>query len=335
MDATTDTPQPTSATTPLPPLRIAILIDPARAAALGRASGGGEIEVAISDSQLVSLDPERRVILLSARVERSSHGRYVGYLRGLGDSSWGEITSAIEREAKAREATREATREAQEAKAKAQGERRSRYLAGDPEIEYAYADSDDLLPPEEITRLNDLIEAERARREAERARREAVAQANAERAAEAAAEAKRAAEIAILATGTDSQRERYEAGVLPEAELIELACATIYAPILAVSLPRALPVPEVEHEEECTGPDSDGDLEQVRRADAETLTEGQWARLQTVRALAAGIPGAEVVARSAHRRTYCSCPAGDAILYARVQAEWAGRDLSRSYDLGE
>jgi hypothetical protein len=148
--------------------------------------------------------------------------------------------------------------------------------------------------------------------------------------AEEAEEAKKAEEAArtaewrayvatILPTAPAHLRERHEAGVLPEEELIEYARSAILAPLAAEERYEGITSASLDHDEDCTNP---GCKVVVKALD--TLSAGQWARLQAIQAL---VPEEAEVGVRRHD-AYCpdeSCYACEARHSVRVTLDAHGR----------
>jgi len=137
----------------------------------------------------------------------------------------------------------------------------------------------------------------------------------------------REAERRLLAEhGTESQRERWEAGCLPEDEIRALAHAVILAPIESFTPRDRL---EIDHGHDCYRDDPETTLE---RQDDPDLSDLQWKAAKAIRAAVERIQNGSVKIQGI-TLSCDECEASTSDVIARVTVEWAGRTLSRELAL--
>lgn len=158
---------------------------------------------------------------------------------------------------------------------------------------------------------------------------------------------------ALAARGTDNQRARHKAGVLPEDELLAVARAELFAPFNAFTQwhNRNLKPSAVRHKERhCHG------RIDFETAEPDELTHEQWEALAQIKAAAeiaadhhwvtrslneaaerSGILAANmrsvIVEPLAHWATCEKCGAEEVRASVKITILWAGRSLAREYAL--
>lgn len=148
-------------------------------------------------------------------------------------------------------------------------------------------------------------------------------------------------EAAAAHLGTDNQRERFAAGLLPEDELLALARGELYRPF--DGLPRwgkytLVRVADIRHTPKCEGHDKDVVFESCQAGE---LSHDEWVAyraLQAARDIAAlhpwlSSPGAITLEPMGHFATCTACDAEVCRMSAKVIVKWAGRELVREYVL--
>ena len=147
--------------------------------------------------------------------------------------------------------------------------------------------------------------------------------------------------------GSENQRERWTAGLLPEDELLALARSVLFAPFASFPRWQKLLHQDVRHDKSCSG----GAITFDTRKPAD-LTHDEWAlykkisgvaiehayQLHQIRKAAGGEPyqltGVTCVPSIVEHVGRCSiCPAECFGRAANIRIEWAGRPLSREYSL--
>jgi len=141
----------------------------------------------------------------------------------------------------------------------------------------------------------------------------------------------------MMLVGSENQRERWEAGLLPRQELLYLARERLFAPFARLARWRKLEIPDVRHAPTCQR----GEVRFGTRAPLE-LTHGEWANYRTIlgafdRELASpagalsthGVTGEVVVVE--HYGLCSVCRAEVIGCAASIRLEWAGLPLSREY----
>jgi hypothetical protein len=126
---------------------------------------------------------------------------------------------------------------------------------------------------------------------------------------------------------TENQRQRHDAGLLPEDEVLQSMADVAFLALSGEPRYEKLRASDVGHEENCYAPDP-----KFEASDAESVTAEQWDRLQALRALAPD--GAEVRARL--HECWCSACDGGGIerrFGALVIVKRFGRRLRREYAL--
>lgn len=160
--------------------------------------------------------------------------------------------------------------------------------------------------------------------DAERGRRRQAAR-MAKEAAEARLEAEhRESERRLLAEhGTQSQRERWEAGVLPGNELREVAHGVLFVPLEGFERSKKV---LVRCPDECVQQNIYSESEDW----SGPYTHDEWETVRALKAAAARVPGASFgVCRKIRRCRECG--EKRSMLAGRVAAQWAGRELVREY----
>lgn len=123
--------------------------------------------------------------------------------------------------------------------------------------------------------------------------------------------------------GDASQRERWEAGVLPEEELRQLAHRVLFAPLEGGQRYRGNPP---RHRRGCTGPT----VERDRSPFSGPYSPEEWARVQELRKAVAKMPGAVLTVLACS--TMCpECRRHEQRLAGRVEVRWGERLLAREY----
>jgi hypothetical protein len=149
-------------------------------------------------------------------------------------------------------------------------------------------------------------------------------------------------EAEAIKLGTDNQRERYAAGLLPEDELLAIAREELFRPFAAFSrFSTAVKVRDrdVHHTRDCPRTRTI----EYETTQADELSHDEWAgyrAIQAARDVAFLHPWLQA-AGAGHVTTeplmhWGSCPLCKAEAYrssARVVVEWAARELVREYVL--
>ena len=147
----------------------------------------------------------------------------------------------------------------------------------------------------------------------------------------------------VLKLGTDNQRERYAAGMLPEDELSQLARDELFKmlqgmPRWAFSKMRESLARTFKHDRLCQMKTT-GDYEASELAE---LTHDEWARLKIIRETCEVIEkhpwltngrGKVSVRGTSHWFSCKHCSAEVVKSSVKVEIEWAGRTLTREYIL--
>jgi hypothetical protein len=155
------------------------------------------------------------------------------------------------------------------------------------------------------------------------------------------AETERSAELdwiedEMLKRGTDNQRERWLAGLLPEAELLSLARYELFLPFASFRRWVKLDAGDVRHERTCNG----GVVAFTTHTPGH-LTHDEWSvlkRLTTAVSLANNgyLAESKVTATLTLVEHVGRCNVCAAEVFGRaanIRIEWAGRPLSREYTL--
>ncbi len=131
--------------------------------------------------------------------------------------------------------------------------------------------------------------------------------------------------------GSDSQRERLEAGMLPEDELLDMIRAYLF-PVMPRSYGRYAKrdASDIEHDEDCSVSQYGEGSVRFVVFDAPQTDSGTWSRYKTLR----GYVGkdAEVTLR-VHVGTCNECGAENSWNSARVAYTWHGREFVREYEV--
>ena len=148
-------------------------------------------------------------------------------------------------------------------------------------------------------------------------------------------------EEAAVHFGSDNQKERYAAGLLPEEELCGLAREQLFKPFAGI--PRwgtmtRVQAKDVRHHRQCAAGDTDIVFEAVAAGE---LTHDEWEAyrlIQAARDIAAVHPwlmstNAITLAPMAHFATCRHCEAEACRTSVKVTIQWAGRELVREYVL--
>jgi hypothetical protein len=138
--------------------------------------------------------------------------------------------------------------------------------------------------------------------------------------------------------GTDNQQERWEAGLLPEPELLQLARYVLFLPFASFRRWVKLEAGDMRHGKDCTG----GATTFATRFPG-SLTHDEWSNFRKItEAVDAanegpiGVHGVVAVIVLVEHVGICSiCPAQIYGRAASIRIEWAGRPLSREYSLEE
>jgi len=155
-------------------------------------------------------------------------------------------------------------------------------------------------------------------------------------------------ELEALKLGTDNQRERYSAGLLPEDELTALARTELFTGFAGLrrwakrdhtALGEKLKHRISHAGAACLNNPDHPDLETT---DAEELEADEWNTLKHIQAMADIVTrhhwlvrshGSVQIKPSTHWATCKSCKAETSRSSAKVTIEWAGRLLTREYAL--
>lgn len=151
-------------------------------------------------------------------------------------------------------------------------------------------------------------------------------------------------ETEALKHGTDNQRERHTAGVLPEDELLALARGELYKPLNAWTRwkNRDLHAREVRHEDSCAGAEQLVKYRTLGGPAMPPMDGNAWNRLGELRHAVNEIAAHEWLTRShakvdvqvTRHEAYCTRCNKVAVRYAvRVAIPWAGHTLVREYAL--
>lgn len=155
------------------------------------------------------------------------------------------------------------------------------------------------------------------------------------RRAASAAVARDAAEITawVNTHGTESQRERFAEGLLPEEELWHGIREWIFASFEGTTRYARIDTRQIRHRDDCDG------CHEIHcdtvPADANGLTPAAYDRLKHLRSLAAACPAPVVVEALEH---YCECEGCEAVISrnsGKARAVFGGRILTREYALSE
>ena len=316
----------------------------ARAVRAGKATSGRH-EISLSPQDLDALTPAQREAL--ARVLDGD-----GVLRGATEPTVAEVVRLLD--LKVANAETQAEMEARETQTRlatyreeceaAIRDRRIRGRAPNLAIGWPYSGSvkgaegawaEYAALPEVVAWQAEIDEANAAEQAADRERREAATRAQEATAlAEAAAETQyqEAAAEMVRPHGTANQRERLEAGLLPEDERDLLVHDLVFAALAQFPRYRRLVRGDAPHAEGCGEDPFDAEFSSGNETE---LTDEQWVALQAIRAAA---PLA--VATAKWHKVQCTsdtCENDDAAPYGlrwsvRVEIAWHGRTLSREYD---
>ncbi len=153
-------------------------------------------------------------------------------------------------------------------------------------------------------------------------------------------------ELQAVATGTESQRERYRDGVLPEEELLQLARAQVFVAFEEIPRWKAIAQRDLPHPYAigypCPGTNPRSGLVTFETADVDELGPEEWVTMKRICNLATVAnlhPDAEclglifMVDPRTHWAGCKACKAEICRSSARVSVRWAGRDLAREYAL--
>lgn len=143
-------------------------------------------------------------------------------------------------------------------------------------------------------------------------------------------------ELLLQGHGTDSQRERYAARLLPEDELLALARAQLFAPFASFRRWEKLLHQDVRHARSCSG----GEVT-FTTTPPDSLTHDEWS---TFKRITTAVDAANAGHLSWHGVTAITtlvehvgrCSVCDSEAFGRavnIRIEWAGRPLSREYML--
>lgn len=343
-------------------LKVFVYVDRSAAILAGK-SQYGAVEMSLTDEMIGQLAPEERLEL--ANTPAPGYSNSPERMRfGAGGGEWrpgNERISApdpvlseatleslreclrarlskrpvLEAEAKAEQEKKAAEREAEIQKILAAGVEALMIDRGYGDIEgrrwdFRYSFEDDQRVKPLVIEARDLAQKRNA------GAKKAAFEAQAKREAEGKAhrEACKATERDMLQKhGTESQRERHAADVLPEDELLRVARGVLFAPLAEFPRYRKIEFRDIEHGDDCM---ADADMTTFHDDDAvsldEGLTEGQWKALKAIEKAA---PAGAVVSP---RNRWLKCKGCDETatsIAARVTIQWAGRDLVHYYDLGE
>lgn len=150
---------------------------------------------------------------------------------------------------------------------------------------------------------------------------------------------KRFLEIAALELGDLSQNERYYAGVLPEAELLGLARTSLFKPLDHFRRWRKLEIHHVRHN---YSHDLTSDMVTFGTLPVATFSAQQWKIIKAFDSVIATASQHEWVLKFGgmftmetreHTATCHICKASWKRCSVLVSVPWAGRRLSREYDL--
>lgn len=159
-----------------------------------------------------------------------------------------------------------------------------------------------------------------------------VAQHEADRRNHELAENRKQAERWVVeAEGTQDQRERWAAGVLPEAELRDLARAALMEPLAGFKSRRKLSSDDLDHD----GPLAHDDIEIEISEGAKELSASEWSSLKAIESAAdQAVAIAPVSVAPVTVRARCMvCGAYTQEHAVRVEMKWAGRTLARELAL--
>lgn len=154
-------------------------------------------------------------------------------------------------------------------------------------------------------------------------------------------------ELQALTLGTDSQRERHVAGVLPEDEIVQLAHAELFKGFAAFprwnGRVRTRMLQALRHAKECPrGKSFSRAWGAFEVHDVAELGAEQWERLKQILAMVAAVnvhpwlagPGLAAFASSmSHWLTCPDCQAEEVRSLTKVSIPWAGRVLVREFQL--
>jgi len=143
-------------------------------------------------------------------------------------------------------------------------------------------------------------------------------------------------DLMLQGHGTDSQRERYAARLLPEDELLALARAQLFAPFASFRRWEKLQLQDVRHERTCSG-----GVVAFATSPPDSLTHDEWSTFKrTLTAIDAanaghlrwhGVTAEATLVEHVGRCSVCAAEVfGRAV---NIRIEWAGRPLSREYTL--
>jgi hypothetical protein len=149
-------------------------------------------------------------------------------------------------------------------------------------------------------------------------------------------------ELLIEKRGTENQRERHAAGLLPEDELLTLARDVMFAPFAGFRRWDKLRLADIRHTRACSSHGNSRDVVFATKV-APSLQASEWTMYQTIVDasyhanadrmicdLAAGNCSVQIIE---HTGTCSKCGAGRYGRSASVRFQWAGRPLSREYSL--
>lgn len=147
---------------------------------------------------------------------------------------------------------------------------------------------------------------------------------------------RRVAREFIKAYGSQNQYERWMAGLLPDAEVTALVRHHLFAPFVPFRRWRKIEANDIRHERDCTG----GDVEFFTQKPG-SLTHDEWSAFKKI-TLEVSQANSETLAANGVQATVdlvehvgrCStCKAERSGRAANIRIVWAGRPLSREYDL--
>lgn len=137
--------------------------------------------------------------------------------------------------------------------------------------------------------------------------------------------------------GSANQYERWEAGLLPEHELLALARNLLFSPFRAFTRWAKLNTFDMQHDDSCSGGSPTYSTREPR-----SLTHDEWALFKSIsdavsRANSSGLlqrHGATASVSVVEHVGRCSvCSVETYGRAANIRIEWAGRPLSREYTL--
>lgn len=148
-------------------------------------------------------------------------------------------------------------------------------------------------------------------------------------------------EAQALVAGSDNQRARWNAGVLPDDELTELARTELFAPLVRFKRWEKIPASHVPHQTHL-GLGCGGDQVKFQTGDPTAIEGAEWDRLQMITSTAATInrhawmkhaKTTVEVTPVLHTATCEICIAQKQAISVVVRIPWAGRLLTRQYAL--